>query len=238
MVNQKNYHQARDCLKEVIPQWYDEYVEPDAKATENHYPGKPEVSLIASDGFSKGENTYMLVSINTAMSISSAMSNDSPPSYVYKQERQLPTDASTLDGSRAPSSVHGRCWADTVRESSSSFSSHDQKNSKELLAIQNALKHDLDASKAEVADCKACLAQMEATGKAQEENEIDDGIQAQVNRVIQDQFTTFATEMTAMFAQMMLMHQQQTKNNTMKRHAEQNDVFQEGFDEQSVEILN
>ena len=52
LVNQKNNHQVRDYLKVVIPQWYDEYVEPDAKAsTENCYPGKPEVSPIASDGF-------------------------------------------------------------------------------------------------------------------------------------------------------------------------------------------
>jgi hypothetical protein len=59
-------------MKGVISQWYELYVEPDAKATtENRYPGKPEVSQIDSDGFSQGENTYMLVSINTVDSLRS-----------------------------------------------------------------------------------------------------------------------------------------------------------------------
>ncbi len=125
LVHQKNYHRVREHLKEVLPHWYDTYVEPDAKVPDTRYPGKPKVSPIESDGFSQGDNTYMTVSINTAMSISSAISNDNPPSFVYPQERQFPADTSTLGGSRANSSSHGRSWADTIRKSNSSFSSPD-----------------------------------------------------------------------------------------------------------------
>ncbi len=77
LVHQKDYHRVREHLKEVLTHWYDTYVEPDAKVPDTRYPGKPEVSPIESDGFSQGNNTYMTVSINTAMSISSAVSNDS-----------------------------------------------------------------------------------------------------------------------------------------------------------------
>ena len=44
LVHQKNYHRIHQYLKEVIPKWYEEYVEPDAKAPEGRYPGNPEVS--------------------------------------------------------------------------------------------------------------------------------------------------------------------------------------------------
>jgi hypothetical protein len=46
------YHKVRDYLKEVIPKWSDEFLEPaDAKAPEHRYPGPPEVSPIESDNY-------------------------------------------------------------------------------------------------------------------------------------------------------------------------------------------
>lgn len=107
LVHQKNYHEVREYLKKVIPEWYEEYVEPDAKAPEYRYPGPPEVSPIESDGISQGDQSYLSISINTAMSISSNISNDSPPSFVYPKDQQSTTDDSTLGGSQAKSSIIG-----------------------------------------------------------------------------------------------------------------------------------
>ena len=90
-------------MKEVIPHWYKKYVAPDGKAAEGRYPGKPKVSKINSDEFSQGGQSYMTISINTAMSISSAISTDSTPSYVYQRKKPVATDTSTLGGSRTNS---------------------------------------------------------------------------------------------------------------------------------------
>jgi hypothetical protein len=174
LVHQKDYHRVREYLKEVLTHWYDTYVEPDAKVPDTRYPGKPEVSPIQSDGFSQGDNTYMTVSINTAMSISSAVSNDSPPSFAYPQERQLPADTSTLGGSRANSSSHGRSWADTIRESNSSFSSPEPRKSSDHLGTKT-LHQDLATSRAEVAQLKARIAHMEAL-KEQEQQDIEEKV--------------------------------------------------------------
>jgi hypothetical protein len=96
LAHQKNYHRVRDHLKEVIPKWYDEFVEPDAKAPEYRYPGPPGVSPIKSDNDSQGDQTHMSISINTAMSRSSNNSQDSPPIFIYPSDQQSFTDASTL----------------------------------------------------------------------------------------------------------------------------------------------
>ena len=118
LVHQKNYHRVRDHLKDVIPKWYNDFVEPDAKAREFQYTGPPEVSPIKSDGDSKGDRTYMTISVKTAMSFGSNLSNESPPIYVlYPKEQQVSTDAATIGGSQATSSINGRSWADTARGS-------------------------------------------------------------------------------------------------------------------------
>jgi hypothetical protein len=114
LVHQKDYHRVRDYLKDVIPMWYNDFVEPDAKAPEHRYPGPPEVSPIDSDNSSQGDQTYMTISVNTAMSFGSNLSRDSPPNYVYHKDQLAPTDASSFGGSQATSSLNGSSWADTV----------------------------------------------------------------------------------------------------------------------------
>ena len=66
LVHQKNYHNVREYLKTTIPEWYREYVEPDAKAPPGRYPGNPEVSRTDSDGFSQGDQSYMTISVGQA----------------------------------------------------------------------------------------------------------------------------------------------------------------------------
>ena len=66
LVYQKNYHNVCEYLKMTIPEWYREYVEPDAKAPPERYPGNPEVSRTDSDGFSQGDQSYMTISVGQA----------------------------------------------------------------------------------------------------------------------------------------------------------------------------
>ncbi|KAI2491612.1 hypothetical protein MHU86_22956 [Fragilaria crotonensis] len=215
LVHQKNYHKVRDHLKDVIPKWYDEFVEPDAKAPEYRYPGPPEVSPIESDGDSQGDQSYLTISINTAMSIGSNLSTDSPPIFVYPKQQQSSTDNSTFGGSQAMSSLNGRSWAETAR-GSRAHSSTDFKSSEES-DIQRTLKKDLEISREEVAQLKERLAKIEEI-RTQEQARIEEKVKEQVERereaidekvkqqvalALQEQFSTFTQQMTTMFAQMM-----------------------------------
>jgi hypothetical protein len=116
LVHQKDYHQVRNYLKDILPKWYDEHLEPDAKAPEYRYPGPPEVSPIQSDGASQGDQTYMTISVNTAMLIGSNLSNNSPPIFVYwRTGKNVANDTSTLGGSQvgaSSSTNQGKSWAD------------------------------------------------------------------------------------------------------------------------------
>ena len=241
LVHQKNYHKVRDHLKEVIPKWYDKFVEPDAKASEYRYPGPPEVSPIESDGDSQGDQSYLTISINTAMSIGSNLSNDSPPIFVYPKQQQSSTDNSTFGGSQAMSSLNGRSWAETARgsraHSSTAFKSSEDSD------IQRMLQKDLETSREEVAQLKERLAKIEDI-RAQEQASIEEKVKEQVERereaidekvkqqvalALQEQFSTFTQQMTTMFAQM--MSTQQHDQNLGKRSATQiQDAAIEGED--------
>jgi hypothetical protein len=232
LVHQKNYHRVRNHLKEVIPKWYNEFVEPDAKAAEGKYPGLPEVSPIMSDGDSQGDQTYMSISVNTAMSLGSNLSTDSPPNYVYPKEGNVPTDTSTIGGSQATSSINGRSWADTV-QGSRTHSSVYHKSSEESVS-QIEMKKDLASSREEVAKLKDRLTIIEKTRaqeqksieekvKQQVENErraLEEQVKQQVAQVLQEQLSAFTQQMTEMFAQMVML-QQTNDNNSTKRSAVQ-----------------
>lgn len=251
LVHQKNYHQVRNHLKEVIPKWYQEYVEPDAKAPEHRYPGPPEVSPIESDGLSQGENTYLTISINTAMSIGSNISNESPPSFIYPKDHHSATDESTLGGSQANSSNIGKTWADKVR-GSRTYSSSEPTSTADS-ERQTALQQELATSRAEVAALKERLARIEGAQfhdpeleRSREvvaelketiekiENErvaerelIDDKVKQQVAQALQAQFQSFAQEMTSMFAQMLKSQQQNPQNPTKRLASDINEDFKE-----------
>ncbi|KAI2495727.1 hypothetical protein MHU86_18786 [Fragilaria crotonensis] len=167
-----------------------------------------------NDGDSQGDQSYLTISINTAMSIGSNLSTDSPPIFVYPKQQQSSTDNSTFGGSQAMSSLNGRSWAETAR-GSRAHSSTDFKSSEES-DIQRTLKKDLEISREEVAQLKEIgkieeirtqeQARIEEKVKEQVEREreaIDEKVKQQVALALQEQFSTFTQQMTTMFAQMM-----------------------------------
>ena len=216
LVHQKNYHPVRNHLNETVPKWYEEFVEPDAKAPEGRYPGPPEVSPIDSDGNSQSDHLYMTISVNTAMSISSNLSNDSPPTVIYRREKQPPTDESTLGGSQATSSNIGKSasWADKVR-GSRTYSSSEPTTTADS-ERHKALQQELAKGREEVAALKERLKKIEGA-HAKEQATIEEKVQQQVLQVLQEQFRLFTQDMTTMFSQMMMSQQQ---SNATKRRAE------------------
>ena len=96
--------------------------------------------------------SYMTISISTAMSISSAISTNSLPSYVYQRKKTITIDTSTLEGSRTISSEYPRSWINAVR-----ISNRDPLNdlkSAEDKEIHKTLTQELATSCAEVAALK------------------------------------------------------------------------------------
>ena len=222
LVHQKNYHQVQNHLKEVIPTWYEEYVKPEAKAHEGCYPGPPEVSPIEADGRSQSDHTYLTISINTAMSISSNISNDSPPTFIYRREQQSTTGESTLRGSQANSSNVGRSsWEDKVCGFYTSSSSEPPSTAES--EQHQALQQELATSREEVAALKERLAKIEGT-HAQDQAIIEAIVQHQVSHALQERFKAFTHNMI-MFSQMMMA--QQNPNKTKRRAAQLDDSEEE-----------
>ena len=82
-VHKDDFKAVRANLMINIPDWYDEHVPTDGKASTGNYPGTPEVAPIPSDGYSSGEESYYAGSVASAMSYASSVDHhdDMQPSY-------------------------------------------------------------------------------------------------------------------------------------------------------------
>ena len=81
-VHKDDFKAVRANLMISIPDWYDQYVPPDAQASIHVYPGTPEVMPIPSDGYSSGEESYYAGSVASAFSYaSSAHHDEQQPTY-------------------------------------------------------------------------------------------------------------------------------------------------------------
>ena len=75
-VHEKDFTRIRKHLQENLRSWYKTHVTADAQNPEGAFLGPPEVSPISSDDYSDGEQSYMTVSINAAMSLVSLLSDE------------------------------------------------------------------------------------------------------------------------------------------------------------------
>jgi hypothetical protein len=232
LVNKDHYHDTRAYLMEKLKNWINDQVAPDAKLTLTKYPCAPEVAPINSDGFSRGEHSYMNISVNTAFSIGSKLSDSSPPTYVFQDTRTL-SDDSSLGRSRTTSLGHTRTWADTVagRRTLPKESSH--VNSAGI--DQSTTISDLESSRAEVETLKSKVAQLEAE-KIEQQNALADTVQKQVSKAVQDQMALFTAQMTQMFANLVTTLHQAPGATIPKRSAQ--DMEADDDTDQSVGEYN
>jgi hypothetical protein len=86
MVNKNQFHATREQLMDELTTWINENAATDAKATLIKYCSPPEVAPISSDGFSRGEHSYMNISINTAFSVGPVISDTSPLAYILQED--------------------------------------------------------------------------------------------------------------------------------------------------------
>jgi hypothetical protein len=76
LVVEKDFQSVRNHMKKYLLPWYEQYVEPDALNPEYKFSGPPTVAQIDADDYSDDEDSYMTVSVNTAMSMASVLSDD------------------------------------------------------------------------------------------------------------------------------------------------------------------
>ena len=75
LVTKQHFRLIRKSLMRQLPEWFTIHVPTDAHPREDVYPGSPCVAAIAEDGYSSGEDSYMNMSINTALSYDCSLSD-------------------------------------------------------------------------------------------------------------------------------------------------------------------
>ncbi len=230
-VKQKDFTHVRQYLSRNLSEWYNTHVTPDGRNQEGQFPGAPAVAPITGDKYSDDEHSYMSVSINTAMSMVSVLSDDEDTPKATTQ-----VVPSSIKGWPPPSGV-------TV---ASSTPSTDQ-----ISALDQSFINDLASSRQEVEALKNQVSQLVAQCESQAQ-QIAAAVHQQVvaalaalpqgsistqeqppNAITQDQFTMFVQSQDSKFESMMqlfrdMMEQKsnhhppelgQSKSNSNKRGA-------------------
>ncbi len=191
--------QREIILRRNFQHWIEEQAASDAITTLNKYPSPPpEVAPINSyDGLSNGESSYLTISVNTAFSIVSMISDSSPPAYLFQDVKEMLSDATALGGSRTTSSDRTRTWADTVGGRRTSAT--ELPNAEPAGIYQSTIISDLESSRAEVETLKSKVAQLEVE-RIEHQKTLASTVQEQVSKAVQDQMMQFTAQMTQMFA--------------------------------------
>jgi hypothetical protein len=143
LVNSSEFDNVRKHLLKYLKPLYDQYVEPDARPNPQRYAGPPQVSPLDSDEYSQGEQSYMTISVNTALSYASALSDE---------ESSLTDHAvPSVSGQKPPIPTHVNkpSWAEVAsRSSSSAKSSGEGKQYQTKTTNDDDLVSDLASSRA------------------------------------------------------------------------------------------
>ena len=199
-VLEKDFTRVRQYLVRNIHDWYSTHVTQDGRNPEGKYSGEPVVAPIAADEYSDDENSYMTVSINTAMSMVSVLSDE---------EEDKPKETT-----KVPSSISG--WPTPSGATASSTTP----STSQISALDQSIINDLAFSRKEVEDLKNQVTQLVAQCESQAK-EIATAVQQQVaaalaaqpqgsaptqphpiNAITQDQFTMFVQSQNTKFDSM------------------------------------
>ena len=188
LVSSSEFNNVRKYLLKYLQPLYEQYVEPDARPNPQRYAGPPQVSPLDSDEYSTGEQSYMTISVNTALSYASTLS-DEEGSVIDNTEpttsRQKPP---------IPTHVNKPTWAEAASRSSSSAKSSGGGNQpRSNPTNDDDLVSDLASSRAEVEELKAQVAQLR-DDKQRTDALIADTVKHQVEQALQTHMTTIAEE--------------------------------------------
>ena len=210
-VTEKDFQRIRAHLQKYIKPWYDQFVEPDARNPESKFPGPSTVASIEADDYSEDEQSYMTVSVNTALSLTTVLSDDTLP-----------------ESAGIPKTVtQNRSWADDASDSSQNSRAIDQTPQRECDPKTSDIISALSTSQAQVDLLKAQVAELRAE-REETANTIAEAVKKQVEQILAtrtatinedhiagQQFNMFVPTqdrkidaLTSMFTQMMTAQQQ------------------------------
>ena len=191
LVTEKDFKKVREHFQKYLIPWYDQYVEPDARNPESRYPGPPAVASIDADDYSEDEKSYMTVSVNTALSMTSVLSDDSSP-----------------ESSDIPALVAPRKWADVASDMSTHSRSSKKDKSNAVFSEASELISALSNSQAEVAILKEQVAELRAERETTAAT-IAEAVKQQVAQVLATQMPRPAQEDTITGQQFQMYMQMQ-----------------------------
>ena len=193
LVHKDNFRMVRKTLMHAIPDWYEVHVKPDAYPREGAFPGPPCVAPIADDGYSSGEESYMNLSINTALSYDCSMLSDGES---YSRSEQ-----SSRQQSHPPAGIPHKVktsnafsWAS--RLSTSIHSTADEKTNHEPQSANKSsppysdVTSEIASNKAEVEAMQNQLTELTATFESEKQ-----ALRATFEKEKQDLVVTMREEM-------------------------------------------
>jgi hypothetical protein len=203
-VQEKDFQRIRKYLQQNLSTLYKTHVTVDAQNSDGPFESPPEVAPISSDDYSDGEQSYMTVSINAAMSMVSLLSDEDGQTIQTQG-----TTAATQVTKPIPQRIQG--WPTPSGNTVETPSSATQQST-----IDQTILTDLAASRAEVEALKIQVTQLVAQRESQAQ-QIAEAVHAQVTRalaaqpppasnstpstapVTQDQFSAFLTMQSTKF---------------------------------------
>jgi hypothetical protein len=198
-VLEKDFTRVRQYLARNLPEWYNTHVTQDGRNPEGQFTGEPSVAPIAADEYSDDEHSYMSVSINTAMSLVSVLSD----------EEEKPKDTTQVPSSISGWSTPSGATIASNTPSASQISTSDQSIINDLASS----RMDVEALKNQVSQLVAqCESQAKQIATAVHEQVVTAlATQAptpptqvqQTNTITQDQFTMFVQSQDTKFDSMM-----------------------------------
>ena len=188
LVNSSEFANVRKYLLKYLMPLYEQYVEPDARPNPQRYAGPPQVSPLESDEYSQGEESYMTISVNTAMSYALALSDE---------ENSLSDHVETPTSGQhppIPKNVTKPSWAEAAsRGTSEATSSGGGTQSQANCNNEDDLVSDLASSRAEVEDLRAQVVQLRED-KQRTDALIAETVKEQVAQALQSHLSTIAEE--------------------------------------------
>ena len=224
-VAEKDFQRIRMHLKKYIQPWYDQFVEPDARNPESKFPGPPIVASIEADDYSEDEQSYMTVSVNTALSLVTVLSDETIPDAPAGIPKTV---------------TQHRNWADVASDSSQTSRTTAKPTQKEPDQTTSDLISALSTSQAQVDLLKEQVAELRAE-REETAKTIAEAVKQQVEQILMtrapttnedhitgQQFTQFVQTqdrkidaLTSLFTQMMTAQQQfyQTPHQQPSHHS-------------------
>ncbi|KAI2501780.1 hypothetical protein MHU86_12700 [Fragilaria crotonensis] len=153
LVNKDDFHQAQNSVISQLHEWFDLHVSADAKIINARFLDPPEVAPLFSDGYSRGEGTYLSSSVNTAMSYATMSDCDTDTSPIIDMSAKEPSEHS---------SSRSRTWAQRVKGNPHQTSASVTPSTSQVTYDDEYLS-DLASSRAEVEELKMKLHQFEVS---------------------------------------------------------------------------